>query len=181
MNVLALALAVAVASSGAPSDQYFGSLKMSALRIRYEIGSIRDRYETHKLLPEEAMHLAVLVQNAFGDWAKKYPKDDWLPSTGYNFAKLYEELPGNDARDRAVALLIYVKSNFPATKYAASSRNDLHRGLAVRPDPAWAVELRASKAAPSPSPASTAPSTAPSASPAPSPTASGRRGLTTKA
>lgn len=159
---------------------------MSALRIRYEIVSIRDRYETHKILPEQALHLAVLTQDAFDDWARQYPKDDWLASTGYSFAKLYEELPGTDARTRAVALLTYVTSHFTATKYAASSRNDLHRGVPVRPDPAWAAEKRAAQTASPPASSAVSPAASPSASAspsvssAPSPAPSGRRVLTTE-
>lgn len=179
MKALAVALLVAAAvATGAPTDQYFGKQKMSTLRIRYEIVSIRDRYETHQILPEDALHLALLTQDAFEDWSRKYPKDDWLASTAYNFAKLYEELPGTQARDRAVALLVYVKSKFPTTKYAAQSRDALHHGVPVRPDAAWAVQRRAATPSPSPS-ASTPPSSSASSHPpsppssAPSPTASG--------
>jgi hypothetical protein len=152
---------------------------MSALRIRYEIVSIRDRYETHKILPEDALHLAVLTQDAFDDWSHQYPKDDWLASTGYAFAKLYAELPGADARARAVTLYRYVKSQFPTTKYAAESRDALHRGVPVRPDPAWAAQRRTETPTPSAPPSSATPSGSPvpttssSPSPVPSPTASG--------
>ena len=176
------AAAVLLAATSAPVDQYFGKLKMSALRIRYEIVSIRDRYETHKILPEDALHLALLTEDAFDDWARKYPKDSWLASTGYMFAKVYAEMPGTTARSHAVTLYTFVKSHFPSTRYAAQSRDALHRGVPVRPDPAWAAQRRASPT-PSPAPsasASPAPSasvsSAPSAavSPAPSPT---RRGV----
>jgi hypothetical protein len=170
-----LSAAVLLAAASAPMDQYFGKLKMSALRIRYEVVSIRDRYETHKMLPEDAMHLALLTEDAFDDWARKYPKDSWLPSTGYMFAKVYAELPGATARDHAVELFTFVKSHFPDTRYASESRDALHRGIPVRPDPAWAAQRRAEPAAhtASPSPAaSPAPSgsasAAPSASPSPS-------------
>lgn len=178
------AAAVLLAATSAPVDQYFGKLKMSALRIRYEIVSIRDRYETHKMLPEEALHLALLTEDAFDDWARKYPKDSWLASTGYMFAKVYAEMPGTTARGHAVTLYTFVKSHFPNTRYANESRDALHRGVPVRPDPAWAAQRRAEAArtpspssSPSPSQASSsAASPAPSAgvSPAPSPT---RRGV----
>jgi hypothetical protein len=171
VRTLALfAAVVLLAATSAPVDRYFGKLKMSALRIRYEIVSIRDRYETHKILPEEALHLALLTEDAFDDWSHQYPKDTWLASTAYLFAKLYAELPGTTARDRAVALYTYVKSHWANTHYASESRDALHRGVAVRPNPAWAAP------SPSPSPAvsgSAAPSGSPSASPSPSPT---RRG-----
>jgi hypothetical protein len=167
-----LSAAVLLAAANAPVDQYFGTLKISALRIRYEVVSIRDRYETHKILPEEAQHLALLTQDAFDDWARKYPKDTWLASTGYMFAKVYAELPGPTARDRAVALFTFVKSHFPNTRYASESRDALHRGVPVRADPAWAAERRASPtSAGSPAPSGSA-SAAPSASVSPAPSAS---------
>jgi len=172
-----LSAAVLLAATSAPLDQYFGKLKMSALRIRYEIVSIRDRYETHKILPEQAEHLALLTENAFDDWSRRYPKDGWLASTAYLLAKVYAELPGPTARDHAVALYTYVKSRFPTTRYAKDSRDALHRGVAVRPDPAWAAQRRAS-ASPSPrAPASATPaeSSSPSPSPSPSPTRRGAR------
>jgi hypothetical protein len=181
--------AVLVAATSAPVDQYFGKLKMSALRVRYEVVSIRDRYETHKILPEEAMHLALLTEDAFDDWERKYPKDSWLASTAYLFAKVYAELPGATAREHAVALFTYVKSKWPNTRYASDSRTALHRGVAVRPDPSWAAKRRAELATrtPSPSPSPTASPGSPvpsasassvpssSASPAPSPARRGAR------
>lgn len=183
MRTLALlSAAVLLAATSAPVDQYFGKLKMSALRIRYEIVSIRDRYETHKMLPEEAMHLALLTEDAFDDWARKYPKDSWLASTGYMFAKVYAELPGASARDHAVGLFTFVKSHFPKTRYATESLDALHRGVPVRSDPAWAVQRRAEAArtaspSPPPSPAASgSASAAPSASPSPTPSPGRRAG-----
>jgi hypothetical protein len=191
MKILALLLLVlgAGASSNAPADQYFGQLKVSALRIRYEIMQLRPRYETHKLLPEEAAHLLVLDENAFYAWASAYPKDAWLASTGYMMAQLFAELPGTDARDRAVRAFTYVKTHFPTTSYGKGSVAALHKGIAVQPDPAWAVAMRAERATPPPaatpaasetpsavpaSPASAAPASPASASP--TPTASPARG-----
>jgi hypothetical protein len=153
------------ASVDAPADQYFGKLGVSTLRIRYEIMQLRPRYETHRLLPEEAEHLLVLDENAFYAWAAAYPKDAWLASTGYMLAQLFAELPGGDARDRAVRAYAYVKSHFPSTTYGKQSAAALHRGVPVRPDPDWAAAARAARASPSPSP-SASPSAPPSASPA---------------
>ena len=165
-----LAATALIAATSAPADQYFGELKMSALRIRYEIVQVRDRYETHKLLPEEAEHLLVLTEDAFDDWTRRYPGDQWIASTGYGMAKVYQELPGTDAQRRAVALFVFVKTRFPSTKYAELSRSALHHGIPVRTDPPWAVTERALRAqSPSPSPLPS-PSASPSAAPSPSPT-----------
>ncbi len=172
--MFAAAFLIAAASGGAPADVYFGRLKMSTLRIRYETMQVKAHYESHKLLPEQAEHLAELTQDAFTDWAHRYPHDSWLPSTAYLLAQLYEELPGQSARDRASQLLHYILTTAPKSAQAAPSRRQLHAGLPVRADPAWAVAMRAASAA-SPSP-SASPSPNPSApaspSPSPSPTAS---------
>jgi hypothetical protein len=179
-----LLAAVANVSGNAPADRYFGKLEMSALRIRYEILQLRPRYETHKLLPEEAEHLAILDEDAFYAWAASYPLDAWLASTGYMLAQFYEELPGSDARNHAVRALSYVKAHFPKTTYAKEAATALHHGIPTRPDPAWAIAMRAARATPMPSPtpqssprqsgtaspASATPSPA-SAKPAPSPAA----------
>jgi hypothetical protein len=163
------------ASSDAPADQYFGQLKVSALRVRYEIMQLKPRYETHKLLPEEAAHLLVLDENAFYAWAAAYPKDSWLASTGYMLAQLFAELPGSDARDRAVKAYTYVKTHFPTTSYGKSSTSALKAGVPIRPDPAWAAPMRAAKAAtPSPSPSPSASSGSPAASPSASASPSGK-------
>lgn len=133
---------------------------MSALRIRYETMQIERRYWAHQLLPDQALHLLLLTEDAFQQWAAAYPKDSWLPSTGYNMAQVYEQLPGSAARDRAVALLVYVKSHFPKSSYAQKSRDQLHRGVSVKGVPAWAI---VPSATPSPATASPAASASPSA------------------
>lgn len=126
---------------------------MSALRIRYETMQLKKRFENHDLLPDQTLHLVLFTQDAFDEWARLYPKDPWLASTGYNLAQLYEELPGTLARDHAVALLIYVKSHFQSTPYARQSRDQLHRGIRAKPEPAWASTPSAMPAVtPAPSP-----------------------------
>jgi hypothetical protein len=172
---LAMLTAAAQAGTGnAPADQYFGKMSMSTLRIRYEIMQLRPRYETHKLLPEEAQHLLVLDEGSFYAWAAAYPQDAWLASTGYMMAQLYEELPGTDARDRAIRALTYVKTHFPKTTYGKEAIAALHRGVPNQPDPAWAIAMRAQRATPTPaasSQASAVPSSQPSALPSTQPSA----------
>lgn len=173
-----LVLAALLATSDAPADQYFGRLQMSALRVRYETMQLRRRYETHQLLPEQTEHLLLLTEDAFDQWARLYPKDRWLASTGVEMAGLYAELPGKTAQQHALNLYSYVKSHFPATAYAHASRVALHRGVRVRNDPPWAQSARAPSPAPSrgvtaaPSPASSAaPSPRSTAAPSPAVTA----------
>lgn len=164
-------LVTQLAATSAPADRYFGKLKMSALRIRYETMQIERRYWAHQLLPDQALHLLLLTEDAYHQWAAAYPKDSWLPSTGYNMAQAYEQLPGSAARDRAVALLVYVKSHFPKSSYAQKSRDQLHRGVPVKPVPAWAAVPSATPS-PAPSPAASAmPSAVPSSGATPYPPA----------
>lgn len=165
-------LLATLAVTSAPADEYFGKLKMSALRVRYETMQLKKRYETHQLLPEQTEHLLLLTQDSFDQWAARYPKDPWLASTGFLIATLYAELPGTAAREDAVTLYVFVKSHFPRSSYATSSRAALHHGVATKADPAWAKEMRATvpSASPAASP-SASPAAAPSASPAGSPSA----------
>ena len=138
---------------------------MSALRIRYETMQLKTRYELHQVTPAEAIHLLLLTEDAFHQWASAYPNDPWLASTGYAMAQLYEELPGASARDHAVALLIYVKASFPASRYAGTSRDQLHRGVAIKPEPAWAAALPPANSTASPLPSATADDQTPAATP----------------
>lgn len=160
MQALSALLLIATLTHAAPADRYFGKLKMSALRIRYEITQLKTDYEYHRRMPGDVLHLLAFTEDAYYQWAAAYPKDSWLPSTGYNLAKLFEELPGYGARDGAVRALTYVRTHFKNTRYSKASLADLKRGIPVRPEPAWAVP-----ATPSPAPSGT-----PSSSPIPSPT-----------
>jgi hypothetical protein len=148
----------AILNNAAPADRYFGRLKMSALRIRYEIAQLKTEYEYHRRMPDDVLHLLTFTEDAYYQWAAAYPKDGWLPSTGYNLAKLFEELPGYGARDSAVRALQFVRTHFKNTRYSKASVADLQRGVPTKPEPAWAVR------------ATPAPSSSPTPSPSPSPT-----------
>lgn len=172
-SLLLLSLVVAVApADNAPADRYFGRLKMSALRIRYEIAQVQSRYDNHKLLPEEAAHLAAFTAESYYQWAAQFPKDSWLGSTGINLAKLYEDLPGASARTSAIRALTFVRQNFKNTRNSKQAAAELVRGVPLKPYPSWAIQLRRT---PSPSPlpsgkVSPAASTSPRSLPSPSPT-----------
>src|SRR5579872_1551776 len=156
---------IGVLNNAAPADKYFGKLKMSALRIRYEIAQLKTDYEYHRRTPDDVLHLLSFADDAYYQWAAAYPKDSWLASTGYNLAKLYEELPGYVARDSAIRTLQFVRTHFKNTRYSKASVAELQRGIPVRPEPAWAARATAS---PSSSPApSSSPSSLPSAVPSP--------------
>src|SRR5437660_9143559 len=142
--LLLLSLTLAASpSDNAPADKYFGRLRMSALRIRYEIAQLKSRYDNHTLLPENAMHLAGLTAEAYYDWAGRYPKDGWLGSTGVNLAHLYEDLPGSSARSAALKALTFVKSHVSSTNYSKQAATELRRRIVVKTDPLWAIKMRA--------------------------------------
>jgi hypothetical protein len=169
--VFLLGITLAAAPNvNAPADRYFGRLRMSALRIRYEIAQLKSRYDNHKLLPENAAHLAGLTEEAYYDWASRYPHDGWIASTGINLAHLYEDLPGASARSSAIRALTFVRQHAANTPFSKSAATELARGVAVKPDPLWAIRMRATPAprpSLSPSPGSSA---SPAATPSPSPT-----------
>ncbi len=134
--LILLALTLAAGSSeNAPADRYFGRLRMSALRIRYEIAQLKNRYDNHRLLAENASHLADLTEQAYYDWAGRYPKDGWLASTGLNLAHLYEDLPGSSTRGAAMKALAFVRSHFGGTHYATRAAAELRRGIAPTRSP----------------------------------------------
>jgi hypothetical protein len=170
-TLLLFSLTLAAAPpADAPADTYFGRLRMSALRIRYEIAQLKSRYDNHKLLPENTSHLAELTEEAYYDWAGRFPKDGWLASTGVNLAHLYEDLPGQPARNAAIKALTFVGAHFGKTRYSKQAAAELRRGIPLKPDPLWAIKMRAT---PSPSPlpspnASVSPGS--TTTPAPSPT-----------
>lgn len=175
LALLALTLG-AVSSDNAPADRYFGRLRMSALRIRYEIAQLKSRYDNHKLLPENTSHLAGLTEEAYYDWAGRFPKDGWLASTALNLAHLYEDLPGASARAEATKALTFVRSHFGNTRYSKQAAGELQRGITAKPDPLWAIKMRATPS-PSPLPPSPLPGSSPTPRtplPSPAPTRSAR-------
>lgn len=172
-------------SALAPADEYFGHAKLSPLEIRHRIFSLKDDLHHGRMRPDSIEHNAAFIDEAVHDWAVRFPVDPWLPSTAWNLATLYEELPGTDAQQHAVSALQFVRTTFAATPYAQLASRDLSRGVGVRAWPHWAgkpVEVASAKstatpkvtATPSPAPTRTgsaAPAATRSASPAPAATA----------
>lgn len=143
----------------APADEYFGRLRLSPFGIRHKIFSLKDDLHHGRRKPDAIEHDALDVQDALQDWSSRYPRDSWIPAALWNLAILYEELPGEDARTHAVAVLEKVRDQYAGTDVAANAQRDLTRGIGVRPWPHWAG---------SPPPSSTplpSPSESPSARP----------------
>ncbi len=134
-----------IASSGpvslselAPADEYFGREKLSPLGIRHTIFSLKDQLHHARRKPDAISHDAVLVEDAVDDWGTRFPRDSWLPATLWNLAVLYEELPGDDARSRALNVLQQLRDRYAGTPFGENAARDLVRGIGVRPWPRWA-------------------------------------------
>ena len=185
MKVFAL-IAVLVASVGssggnAPADRYFGKLKMSALRIRYEIMQLRPRYETHKLLPEEAGASCHSRRGCVRRVGRSYPHDVGLLRRASVGAALRRSSRFECAYSRLTTPRI---RSFAIPEHAVRSRR--HGGVDARyPKPSRSSlggrHARSPRIAwPSPSPAAS-PSPAGSLSPSPRPSATRLAPLATRA
>jgi len=141
---IALALVVgftmgqAAVSDLAPADQYFGHTHISILELRHKTLALKDDLHKRRHSPSDIAHDASALTDAFFDWATRFPKDPWLPRTGWELATLYEELPGPEARDSALQLLHFIGDHYPSSSFAQQSQRDLARGVGVRPWPRWA-------------------------------------------
>lgn len=122
----------------APIDAYFGREHLSPLGIRHSVYSLKSDLHRGARRPDAIERDADGVQDALRDWTARFPRDTWLPSTFWNLAVLYEELPGVQARTSAVAVLEIIESHFAASAYGGYARRDLARGIGVRPWPRWA-------------------------------------------
>lgn len=128
----------AVISDLAPADEYFGKMRLSVVRIHHQVFSLKDDLHHRRLRITAISHEADDIGDAYYDWAHRFPKDRWVPRTGWELATLYEELPGADARDHAVGLLSFVRDHYGDTSFGDSSVKELARGIGVRPWPHWA-------------------------------------------
>jgi|SRR5579884_463640 len=123
----------------APADEYFGRAHLSALVIRHKIFALKDDLHHMRMQPGDVAHDAGIVADALSDWAAKFPRDYWLPATGWTLATLYEELPGPEAQTRAVQELTFVSRHYAGTPFGAYAARDLTRGVGIRPWPHWAA------------------------------------------
>lgn len=124
-SVLVVALACAIgfpalasaASKVAPADEYFGRMKMSVLEIS---NHIRDTDARVGFDPEHASRyygMLALTQDAFEDWARKYPRDSWIPERAYKLSHLFWKMHRADAdrmagRDRSLLFRLFPRSRF---------------------------------------------------------------------
>jgi len=148
----------AVLSDLAPADEYFGKMRLSVVRMHHQVFALRDDLHHRRARIATISHEADDISEAYYDWAHRFPKDRWVPRTGWELATLYEELPGAVARDHAVALLSFVRDHYGDSSFGSASVKELARGIGVRPWPRWA----SAPAAPSRPRVASAPKAAPS-------------------
>ncbi len=122
----------------APADEYFGKLRLSVVRMHHQVFALKDDLHRRRQRISAISHEADSIGEAFFDWAHRFPKDRWVPRTGWELATLYEELPGKDAREQAVTLLTFVRDRYAKTSLGSASSKELARGIGVRPWPRWA-------------------------------------------
>lgn len=126
-------------SNLAPADEYFGRAKLSVLVIRHRIFAMKDDLHHQRAFPGKIVSDASDVEDALDQWSARFPHDTWLPAAAWNLATLYEELPGADAQQKAIAMLDTVRDRYAATPFAGLAERDLKRGVGVRPWPQWAL------------------------------------------
>jgi hypothetical protein len=116
-----------VRDGDAPADEYFGSMNMSVLGIRNSITDTNARAvgsgeETgHGLL-----HRLLFTEQAFHDWQRKYPNDNWIVTNGYelvdDFQKLDVETSDENphvASIHAIDLENWLDATYPGNQYAS--------------------------------------------------------------
>lgn len=126
-------------SNLAPADEYFGRAKLSVLVIRHRIFAMKDDLHHLRALPAKLVSDASDVEDALDDWSTRFPRDTWLPAASWNLATLYEELPGADSQQKAIAMLTTVRDRYQDTPFSGFADRDLRRGVGVRPWPKWAL------------------------------------------
>ena len=150
-------------SNVAPADEYFGRLKLSILGIR---NTIRDMDTLVAWGPDKLPSIlskCAFAEDALHDWQHKYPRDSWVPRTGYLLAQLYGKIASSDAstdaHDRAIATMQWVVSLYPQTWYGRDGRKRLADGtlgvIHVAASAAPPPEVAASPLLASPLPAPT--------------------------
>ena len=163
-----------VGLSAAPADEYFGTQKMSALGIRMRIGDLGRRLHAHTLADADALHDALILEDSYHAWDKRYPHDSWLAPTAFHLEQLYAEIQLSDGRTHATAMLHYIDGRFGTTKYGHLSRLRLAQGFPALRAPGTVTTTPAPGAAPA---TETSPAAATSPDAAASPSASASPGV----
>ncbi len=95
------------------------------------IHGIESDVQAKRVNPRDAYQSAMDVEERFRRLSRN-GTDPNYGSAAWELGVLYQLLPGEDARGRAIAILALVLNRYPSTKYGAWSLRDLERGVGVR-------------------------------------------------
>lgn len=108
----------------APADVYFGTYRLSNLSVRNAIHDMNIEGDSPLALPGQIERINA-VQSALADWALRYPRDPWLPSTMARFATFLigKHIPQYDRV--ALSFLEELTTLYPNTQYARLASTNL--------------------------------------------------------
>jgi hypothetical protein len=109
-------MGLAVRGTEAPADEYFGRYRLSSLSVRNAIYDMTIEGNSPLALPLQAERIEA-VRFALVDWADRYPRDPWLPSSMVKFSALLYAKHEPSYDPTALALLSYLQWGYPQTWY----------------------------------------------------------------
>ncbi len=115
---------IAVQRTEAPADEYFGRYRLSSLSVRNAIYDMTIEGNSPLALPLQAERIEA-VRSALVEWADKYPRDPWLPSSMVKFSALLYAKQEPSYDPTAMALLSYLQWQYPQTWYARYAQDAL--------------------------------------------------------
>lgn len=95
----------------APLDEYFGKEKLSPLGIENTIHDTSLRVRYHPANAGQYYQTLESAEDALHDWARKYPKDPWLPGRAYFMSHVFWSMhtPLADAAAHRCRLLLFTQ------------------------------------------------------------------------
>jgi hypothetical protein len=153
--VVSLAVALLVPAAGraqqpaptavAPADEYFGKLQMSVLGIRNELANLSTRVGSDTSFGKDEIKGAESIEDAFRDWAQKYPRDDWLDRYAVQLEKLYASIETSESRMHLAGFAQWIHEHFAGQPLDADCTDVASEAFGLPGD-------KAREAAPSPAP-----------------------------
>jgi len=96
----------------APADEDFGKLQMSVLGIRNELATLSARVDGDTAFGKDELKGAESIEDAFRDWAQKYPHDDWLDRYAVQLEKLYASIETGESRMHLAGFAQWIHERF---------------------------------------------------------------------
>ena len=105
----------------APADEYFGRYRLSSLSVRNAISDMTIEGTSPLALPLQLGRIEA-VRSALPEWADRYPRDPWVPSSIFKFAVFLISKQEPSFGPTALAFLSYLEWAYPHTWYARNSQ-----------------------------------------------------------